>query len=264
MSSASSRSLLANGTCRRSTLEGALQGLRSLQWRAQVDPLAGGEELDRHDVEGIGRHGEQAACAVGRHAHVILLVGRGRDAVHARRMTQHAILRHECRGGDLRHHEAGIDPALRGEEGRQAAHLRIDQQRHAALGDGTDLRAREREDIGREGHRLGVKVAPGEDLAGVGKHQRVVGDGVGLDDERRGLLRHQIQTGTHDLRLAAQRVGVLHARAGAVRFADLAPLKQRPIAAARRGPGRRGRARGECADQRAHRSPAAHRWRACR
>ena len=122
-----------------------------------------------------------------------------------------------------------LTPLSGARKARQSAHLRIHQQRHAPLGDRADLRAGEREDVGREGHRLGVEVAPGEHLAGVGKHQRVVGDGIGLGHERRGLLRHQVQARAHDLRLTAQRVGILHARAGAVRFADLAAREQRAI-----------------------------------
>ena len=45
---------------------------------------------------------------------------------------------------------------------RQAAHLRIHQQRDAPLGDRADFRAGEREDVRRKRHRLGVEIAARE------------------------------------------------------------------------------------------------------
>ena len=51
----------------------------------------------------------------------------------------------------------------------------------------------------------------------------------GFDHQRAGGLSHEIQARAHHLRLAAQRVGVLHALAGAMRFADLAAGEQLAI-----------------------------------
>ena len=81
------------------------------------------------------------------------------------------------------------------------------------------------ERVRRERHGLGVKVAAGEYVAIV-EQQRVVGDGVGLDAERRGALAQQIETRAHHLRLAAEGVGILHARAIPMRGADFAAASQ--------------------------------------
>ena len=96
-----------------------------------------------------------------------------------------------------------------------------------------DLGDRQRHRVGREGHRLGVEVAAGQRLAGVGEDQRVVGDGVGLAHQHGGGMAHQVEAGAHHLRLAAQAVRVLHALvADEMRGADRAAGEQR---AERRG-----------------------------
>ena len=46
---------------------------------------------------------------------------------------------------------------------------RIDQQRDAPLRQRSDLADRQRQDIGREGDRLAVEVAAGQDFAGLGE-----------------------------------------------------------------------------------------------
>ena len=78
-----------------------------------------------------------------------------------------------------------LSAAVAHQEGRQARQAGVEQQRHAALGDGADLGDRQRDDVGREGHRLGVEVAARDHLAGVGEDQRVVGRRIGLDDAAR-------------------------------------------------------------------------------
>ena len=57
--------------------------------------------------------------------------------------------------------------------GRQAAHLGSIEQRDATLGDGADFRARDRQTVGGEGHRLGVEIAAGHGLL-------VSGEEIGL------------------------------------------------------------------------------------
>ena len=78
-----------------------------------------------------------------------------------------------------------LSAAIAHQERRQARQAGVEQQRDAALGDGADLGDRQRQDVGREGHRLGVEVAAGDHVAGVGEHQRVVRHGVGLDHAAR-------------------------------------------------------------------------------
>ncbi|MOA04779.1 hypothetical protein D3C78_1243500 [compost metagenome] len=55
-----------------------------------------------------------------------------------------------------------------------------------------------------------MEVATGDHVTFVGKYQRVVGNGVGLDHQYIGGLAELGQTRTHDLWLAAQGVRVLH------------------------------------------------------
>ncbi|GAO23902.1 hypothetical protein ALISP_3722 [Alicycliphilus sp. B1] len=68
------------------------------------------------------------------------------------------------RGRDLGDHEARIHPALAHQEGGQAREARVQQQRQAPLGDRADLGQRQRDNVGREGHGLGVEVAARDDL----------------------------------------------------------------------------------------------------
>src|SRR3546814_11825810 len=66
--------------------------------------------------------------------------------------------------------------------------------------------------VGGEGDRLGVEITAGERLIGLREDQRIVGHAVRLDRQRRRGLAQQVERGAHDLRLAAQAIGVLHAR----------------------------------------------------
>ena len=87
---------------------------------------------------------------------------------------------------------------------------------------------RQRQHVGGEGDRLGVEIAARDDLAVGGEDQRIVGDAVRLDRERRAGLAQQVEAGAHHLRLAAQAIGVLDALvAEPVRFADGAAGEQR-------------------------------------
>ena len=104
-----------------------------------------------------------------------------------------------------------LSPGLRRQERRQARQRRIDQHGDAPLGQRADLAERQRHDVGGEGDRLGVEVAARQRLAGVGEDQRIVGDAVGLGRQRRRRVAQDVEHGAHDLRLAAQAVGILHA-----------------------------------------------------
>ena len=112
---------------------------------------------------------------------MVLLVGRGGQAGHAAGVGQALVLGGQCGSGYLGNHEAGVHTAVSNQEGWQARQARIEQQRHAALRDRTDLGHGQRNDVGRKGHGLGVEVAARDDLARVGEHQRVVRCGIGLD-----------------------------------------------------------------------------------
>ena len=105
---------------------------------------------------------------------------------------------------------------------------RVDEHRTAPLHDIADLGRREGEHVGRERDRLGVEIAARKDLASIGHHQRIVGDAVRLTRQHRGCRTYDIEGRTHHLRLATQRIGVLHARiVGEMRAANLAVGHQR-------------------------------------
>ena len=119
-------------------------------------------------------------------------------------MGQRLVLGGERRRGDLGDHEAGIHTAVVDQEGRQARHAGIDQQRHTSLGQRADFGDGQGQVVGGEGHRLGVEVTTGEDLLILGKHQGVVGDRIGLAHQHLGGVADLGQTGPHHLGLTAQ------------------------------------------------------------
>jgi hypothetical protein len=120
----------------------------------------------------------------------------------------------ECRRRHLRHHEARVQPAFTDEERRQAAvQVWIDQQGDAPLGERADFGDREREVVGGEGNGLPMEVAARQHRARVGKDQRIVRDGVRLRLEQTGHVPQHVEAGAGDLRLAADRVRILHAAA---------------------------------------------------
>src|SRR5690349_21967223 len=78
-----------------------------------------------------------------------------------------------------------------------------------------------------------MEVSARQYFSGVGEHERVVGNRVGLDQQRRGDMAHLVEACAHYLRLAAEAVRVLHAMALRVRCADRAALEQLAIDARR-------------------------------
>ena len=138
------------------------------------------------------------------------------------------VLRRERRGRDLRHHEAAVQPAAAHEESRQAAQVRVDQQRDATLGQRADLGNRQGQVVGRQRDRLRVEVAAGQHGPGVGEYERVVGHRVGFRLEHAADMTQDVETGAHHLRLAADRVRILHPVATYVRGPDFAAGHQLP------------------------------------
>ena len=216
-------------------------------------------------VSRFAHHRPEAAGAVAGHGDVVLLVGRGRGRVDGGRVRELLVLAHQRGGGDLGDHQARVEAGLGSEEGGQPeGEGRVDEERDAALGDGADLADGERQDVGGEGHRLGVEVAAGDDLV-VGEDERVVGDRVRLGDEGGGGLAQEVEGGAVDLRLAADAVGILHAAvAFEVAQRGSPSLRGGGQARRRRRSGRGGR--GACGSPggRAPRSPWRRRSRARR
>ena len=137
--------------------------------------------------------GNSRARAMRGHRHMVLLVGRGRDANRpwpdgpAGLFSATSAAEVTC--GD---HEPGIQARAAGQERRQAGQRRVDQHGDAPLRDRADLAQRQRDHVGGEGDRLGVEVAARHGTRRSQEHQRVVGDAVGLGRRacrRRGAAR---------------------------------------------------------------------------
>ena len=144
----------------------AASSAAELRQRAQeLDALRRGQQLDAEDVRGVVDHRLQPARGEGRHRHVVLLVGAGRQAVDAGRMRQRLVLARQRRRGHVGDHEAAVQARVGGEERRQARHAGVDQHRDAPLGDRADLGDRDRHRVGGQRHRLGVEVAARDDRA---------------------------------------------------------------------------------------------------
>ncbi len=176
----------------------------------ELDALRRRQQLDAHHRRRVFGHVQQAPRAVRGHRDVIFLIGAGRDRVHAARMGHHPVLGDQGGGRHLGDHEAGVQPAFLDQKGRQFAHLRIDQDGGATLGDIADLAQSHGDLIGCESNGFGVEVAARDHVAVLDEDQRIVGDGVGLALQRRGGGPQHVQHGAHDLGLTAQGVGVLH------------------------------------------------------
>ena len=123
----------------------------------------------------------------------------------------------------------GIHAAILDQERRQLREIGIHQQRDAALRQCPRLREHQRQVVGRERDGFGVEIAARQDLAGVGEHQRIVGDGIRFGEQDAGHVPPLVEAGPHDLRLASQAVRILHAAAVKVRRADRASGEQVPV-----------------------------------
>src|SRR4029077_1621902 len=81
-------------------------------------------------------------------------------------MSEDFVFADQRSGGDLRHHESGVEAGAIGEERRQAFIERwIDQSFNAALRDAGERAEHDGEVVEGESERLTVEVAPGEDVA---------------------------------------------------------------------------------------------------
>ena len=201
---------------------GGLYGGAAGQRAMKLDALRGGEVFDGQDALHILRHRPQAQCRPRRHGDVILLIGRGGQAVHAARGRHRAVLRDQGRGRDLSDHEARIQPARLHQKRRQAGEGGVGQQGDPPFGDGADFGQGQGQNVGGEGHGFGMEIAAREKLAAL-HQQGVVRHRIGLALQCGTRLVDEVEAGAHHLGLAAQAIGVLHADiALAVAFADCA------------------------------------------
>src|SRR5262249_6589837 len=146
------------------------------------------------------------------HGDVILLTAGGGDIVGAGGVGQHLGFVEQGDGGHVGNHESAGDAGVRGEEGGQAVvQIGGDQAVDATLGHRGQ--GGERGGSGGEGEceRGAMKISAGEHIAGIGKHERIVGGGPGFDFHGGARERQGVAHGAVYLRHAAQAVGVLDA-----------------------------------------------------
>ena len=79
-----------------------------LQGSAKVERLRDRHCLDRQNVARVVDHSQQLVCRRHPHRHEIFLVTRCGDRVDGSRMGPDFVLADEGGGGDLRHHETGV------------------------------------------------------------------------------------------------------------------------------------------------------------
>ena len=172
----------ACGTCARSSARARSSGGAGAQRRVEVAALRGGQQLDADDRGGVLGHRQQPARAVRRHRDVVLLVGRGRDRIDARRIGALLVLRHQRRGRHLRDHEAGVQPGLRA-SGTPAGPDSAGSTSMAMRRSASEPISQSASAIMSAAKATGSawKLPPDSASSVVGEDQRVVGDAVRLD-----------------------------------------------------------------------------------
>ena len=107
-----------------------------------------------------------------RHAHVILLARRSRDAVDRSRMSERLVLRRQGRRRDVRDHEAGFHSRLAGQKHIERGIDAAIEQVRATFRHAGELCYGDAEEVADEPERRGVEVATGENL--LAEDERVV------------------------------------------------------------------------------------------
>ena len=142
-------------------------------------------------------------------------------------MREDLVLAHERRRDVLRDHEAGVEPAVPGQErGQAVGEAWVHEALDAPLGDVGELRDRHRQRVQSECQRLPVEVAVRNEQLVFDEDERVVRRGVELRGNGVARVVEEIARGAVNLRRAPQRVGVLHLVAPAVSLVDRRVLEQ--------------------------------------
>ena len=176
----------------------------------QIDALDRGHELEGQDGIEVLHDGAALPRGGGAHAHVILLVGGGGDAVHAGGMGMDLVLGDDGGRRILADHVAGVQAPVGSQKGGQAVRKGgVHHALQAALGDGAELRRGDAQKIHDQGHRLPMEVAAGDDGLVLREEDGVVGDGVHLRLQDAAHVGDGIPHGPVDLGDAADGVGIL-------------------------------------------------------
>ncbi len=183
-----------------------------LERRAQLDPAGRAGELDGEHPAQVRDHGAELSRRSPAHRDVVLLHRGGRQRVDRSRRRQAAVLGRHRRLGVLGDHQPRVDAGVGGEERRQAVRARgVQEAIGAPLGDRSELRCRDRQEVAGERHRGAVEVAARLDPA-VGQDHRVVDRRAQLRVGDRRNVGTGVARGAVHLRAAADRVGVLDPR----------------------------------------------------
>ncbi len=187
-----------------------LRGTVSRSPGNELERLRRTERLDReHELQPLGRL-EREERRGHPHAHVILLIVRGRHRVQAHRVSKRPQLGKQCCRRVLDHHVAARAPGIGREKGREPeVERRRQEPERATLGDRAKIGERNPQRVECQRQALPVKVSGGDDSRRLIEHERVVGRGVQVDLDESSEKREPFPRGAVYLRRAAERVGVL-------------------------------------------------------
>ncbi len=180
--------------------------------------LRGGIQLEREHVRKILEHLQHMTDFIGAHRHVVLGIRAGRNRIDRRGMRTRRQVVDQSRRRVLHDHESGIGRVFvtNQECGQSVVGRRIDEFVQTALADRREHGNRGLDVTHRERQRHAVEMPGRDDLVfdhacadGVGKNQRVVGDGVQFDVDHTLCLGQRIAHRAVHLRRAAQAVCVL-------------------------------------------------------
>ena len=142
---------------------------------------------------------------------MILLISGAGDGIHAGGMGMHLIFRYDGGGGILADHVSGIQPAVRGQKGRQPiGKSRVHQSFQTPFADAAKLAGRDAHIVKKQCHGLAVKISAGNDAFILRIQDRIVRNGVDLYFQLILGIVYGIPDGTVHLRHAAQGISILY------------------------------------------------------
>ena len=192
----------------------------------EVVGLGGAQHFHRNYMFHIVQYLAALPDSNGAHADVVFLVGGRGNGVYAGRMGQDLVFGNESRSCVLGDHEAGVEPAVVDQKGRQFAQLRVDHPFDAAFGHIAQFGNAHGEVVGGHGNGLAMEIAPQADFPCVRENQRVGGGGIDFNIHDIAGMHHSILTGAVYLGRTTQGVGILDACAALMGKNDLAVAGQ--------------------------------------
>ena len=93
-----------------------LSALRGLKRSQEIEGLCDRHRFDRQDVPRVLYNALQFDSSRHAHGNVIFFIAGRRDRIDGGGMRQHFVFADQSRGGDLRHHETGVQSGARQRE----------------------------------------------------------------------------------------------------------------------------------------------------